>query len=454
MARFRSNGVPWSLLAFGVLVGSAVACGHSDSGRDDAGCSYASCSEACAVDALCYGSCTGGTCQCSSCGSDGDADAGDDIAAEVDGSGDGGDDAGGDVPDVEAREGGSPGILCRHVPTGSHEMYGTASGSQSLVAFPQVVEGPSGRAWVMQAYDWSARSLRTVDDLADVPTASTASRISYWPSLDGDWIAYGVVGHTAIDRRVVQVRIANLGSGERRILASGSGDVDHTESIGQVVLRYPWVVWRQVSEETYWYAWTAWYMNLETGVKAEIIPREPGVVNLDLLETTAVVSVGATIFAVDVAGGTTSDLAPDDAEQWAGVITPSWIAWLDQSEHPSGTWFHPYGTDVYGQNRATGEIVPLVNSPGMHGPELNGEGDWLAYTDQRDNANPWEQVTRSENIYALYLPTMSEICVEDWPGYEIAPKVYQGVDGMRVLFFEELGAPGSYNLWDCNLPTP
>ncbi|MBN1774699.1 MAG: hypothetical protein JXB32_25785, partial [Deltaproteobacteria bacterium] len=68
--------------------------------------------------------------------------------------------------------------------------------------------------------------------------------------------------------------------------------------------------------------------------------------------------------------------------------------------------------------------------------------------------DPWREVERSQNIYALHLPTMTEICVEDWPGYQGAPTVYQAVGEMRVLFFEELSAPGYYDLWDCSLPVP
>jgi hypothetical protein len=57
-------------------------------------------------------------------------------------------------------------------------------------------------------------------------------------------------------------------------------------------------------------------------------------------------------------------------------------------------------------------------------------------------------------FYALHLPTMTEICVEDWPGYQGGVTVYRGVGEVRVLFFDEQGAPGLHDLWDCYLPTP
>ncbi|MBI5486889.1 MAG: hypothetical protein HY905_06125 [Deltaproteobacteria bacterium] len=431
----------------------ACRCGGGDSTADadaDAGCSFASCDEECRAVGRCYGSCVSGVCGCStSCDGGGDAD---DVAPD-----DGGrDDAtpvddGGDVV-VETREGGTAGITCQHVPTASRRLLPPAAGWRNIVAFSEWVETPSGHVFAIREYDSTTRSLRTLDDLGDVPGAGVGSRISYYPSIEGDWVAFGAVGQLAPDTAVVQLRLVNRRTGEKRVLATGSGDLDHTESVDFVVLRYPWVVWRQVSEETYWYSWTGWYMNIDTGEKAEIIPGYGGVVNLDLLGTTAVVSGG--VRAVDLITGLATEVFPGEADQWAGVITPNWIAWLDQVEHPSGSWFSPYGTDVYGQNRSTGEIVPLVNSPGMHGPELDGEGDWLAYMDRRDEPNPWYEIERSDNIYALHLPTMTEVCVEDWPGYQVTPTVYQGTDGMRVFFFEDLGAATLFDLWDCNLPTP
>jgi hypothetical protein len=330
-------------------------------------------------------------------------------------------------------------------------MYPTAAGFGALVAFPVDVRLPSGLlVSTMRVFDWSSRSLRVIDDLDDLPTAGRGARLSYFPSLDGNRLAYGVHGFSAVDRSEIQLRLVDVESGEKTVLTRGSGDTEHSEAIDFVVLRYPWVVWRQVSEETYWYSWTAWYMNIESGVRDEIIPRQLGVVNLDLLGTTAVVSGGVRV--VDLLTGIATEVFPGEADQWAGVITPGWIAWLDQVEHPTGTWFNPYGTDVYGQNRGTGEVVPLVNSPGMHGRELDGEGDWLAYTDRRDEPDPWREIERSQNIYALHLPTMTEICVENWPGYQGSVTVYHGVGETRVLFFEELSAPGYYDLWDCSLP--
>ena len=110
-------------------------------------------------------------------------------------------------------------------------------------------------------------------------------------------------------------------------------------------------------------------------------------------------------------------------------------------------------TLIWGFDRRTWTEAPLVTSPGMHGSELDGEGDWLVNTDQRDDPDLHEPTDRRQNIYALHLPTMTEIRVEDWPGYQIAPGVHRGVDEWRVLFVEEVGdLPVESDLWDCSLP--
>jgi hypothetical protein len=272
--------------------------------------------------------------------------------------------------------------------------------------------------------------------------------------LDGDRAAYGVLGgNPDAGYAIAQLRLADLGERTITVLAEGTGDFGRTSSVELVVLRYPWVVWKQVSEETYHYGWTGWVINIETGDKRELIPRNVGVVNLDLLGETAVVSTSSTIYEVDVVSGEARDLAErGDPDQWSGVVTPDWIAWLDQRAHPEGTWFSPYGTQVWGMNRETREVVPLVDSPGMHGPELDGEGDWLAYGDARNNPDPWSPSRASQNIYALHLPTMTEICVENWPGAQGGVRVYQAVGETRVLFFDERAFSLLYDLWDCSLP--
>jgi hypothetical protein len=445
------------LLAAGLVLASCGACEEAprDVGRDDAGCSYSSCAATCEAEGGCYGSCGGGTCHCTSCTPDADGD------ADRDGREDGGRDAEAEeardaegVGDVETREGGAPGVMCRKVPLLDQRIDIPADGQWTTIIVPIDMDLPTSlQVQTMRLFDWTTAAVEMVDDLADLPTAGRGKRMAYSPSLDGEMLAYGALGYSSLERSVVQLRLADLRTGEKWILAEGTGSTDRTTSVGLVVLRHPWVVWKQVSEETYHYGWTGWVINIETGDKRELIPRNVGVVNLDLLGETAVVSTSSTIYEVDVVSGEARDLAErGDPDQWSGVITPDWIAWLDQRAHPEGTWFSPYGTQVWGMNRETREVVPLVDSPGMHGPELDGEGDWLAYGDARDNPDPWSPTRASQNIYALHLPTRSEIRVEDWPGAQGGVKVYQGVGETRVLFFEDTAAAMPFHLWDCSLP--
>ena len=129
------------------------------------------------------------------------------------------------------------------------------------------------------------------------------------------------------------------------------------------------------------------------------------------------------------------------------------MAWLDSRAHPECGWFNPCSTQIYGWNRSTETEQPLVTSPGMHGPRLTGHGDWLVYEDQRDDPDPEHDWDRQQNIYGLFLPTMTEIRIEDWPGFQYEPAVYDGTDGYHVLFFEETSAGArTSDLWDCTLP--
>ena len=192
--------------------------------------------------------------------------------------------------------------------------------------------------------------------------------------------------------------------------------------------------------------------NLETGVKLDL--QRLRIDQFDLLGTTAAASA-AVIFEVDITTGTEVQInsTPLLNGTWGGVITPDWIAWLDQRTRPECTYFSPCDTEIWGFDRRTRTEAPLVTSPGMHGRDLDGEGEWLAYTDQRDDPNPHDDSDRRQNIYALHLPTMTEIRVEDWPGYQMAPRVYRGVDEWRVLLVEEVSyLPVAMDLWDCSLP--
>ncbi|MDI7269930.1 MAG: hypothetical protein QME96_18215, partial [Myxococcota bacterium] len=166
---------------------------------------------------------------------------------------------------------------------------------------------------------------------------------------------------------------------------------------------------------------------------------------------------GGVVYEVDVETGeavNVSSLPPSD-DIWGGVITPDWIAWLDQRNRPECGWFTPCSTKIWGFDRRRRVEAPLVTSYGMHGRQLDGKGDWLAYTDQRDDPHPHVDDDRQQNIYALHLPTMTEIRVEDWPGWQVEPKVYRGVGEWRILFIDEVQyIPTLADLWDCNLPDP
>jgi hypothetical protein len=136
------------LVAAGLALASCGACDDParDVGRDDAGCTYETCAASCAAGGRCYGSCGAGTCHCTSCTPDADADGDADRGGHADADGDDAREA--DVPaDIETREGGSPGVLCRRVPTEIREMYATPAGSGSRVAFPQLNNSPMGRVW-------------------------------------------------------------------------------------------------------------------------------------------------------------------------------------------------------------------------------------------------------------------------------------------------------------------
>jgi hypothetical protein len=90
----------------------------------------------------------------------------------------------------------------------------------------------------------------------------------------------------------------------------------------------------------------------------------------------------------------------------------------------------------------------------MQGWTLDGEGDWLAYDDQRDGTDVVSIRDREQDIYAFHLPTMTEVRVTDWPGFEMQPKVVDHGDGTYgVLLIEELDyGRAIYRLWDCSLP--
>lgn len=452
----------WGVAAAALAVAACGSCGDSPATTDgtaEGGCTYASCDRECRAAGLFYGSCAGGTCHCSGRCDDADAcldEAGDsDAAGDVGTEGDGPRDDGGAI---ETRPGASPGVLCRKVPSPTRDSGLPYDGADSRVAFTADTSDrpPVAQLWV---YDWLSGSRDFVDDAGDEEAESTCTRGAWSPSLEGSRIAYGAFWFVAgsRDRMTGQLRLLDLTSGERQVLSEIFGSYDRGGvSIKHVTLRYPWLGWEEfgetpgVPEATYTY--DAYAVNLETGQHVDLSLLNS--MQFDILGTTGVAS-GSTIYEVDLPTGSAIQVRsrPLSNEDWAGVITPDWIAWLDQRAHPECSSTSPCGTQVWGFDRRTREETPLVTSPGMHGADLDGEGDWLAYTDQRDDPNPFREVDRRQNIYALHLPTMTEIRVEDWPGWQAQPKVYRGVGEWRVLFLDEVSyLPSVIDIWDCSLP--
>ncbi|MBN1771292.1 MAG: hypothetical protein JXB32_08535 [Deltaproteobacteria bacterium] len=243
-------------------------------------------------------------------------------------------------------------------------------------------------------------------------------------------------------------------------LTTNQGDPGRT-TIDSVTLDYPWVTWRDASEDTS-YLWLAYALNLETDEKIDLVPRDSGVIGVGLLDGMALVD--QTFFTlVDLETGERrlivrrqcDDISGSRCDgRWGAVITPDWVAWLDSRAYPDCGWFVPCRTQIWGWNRTTETEAPLVTSDGMHGPRLAGRGPWLAYEDQRHDPDPYHNADDEEQtIYVLHLPTMTELRVEDWPGFQFWPSLYPNGDEYHVLFYEEIGTAGVVDdLWDCSLP--
>jgi hypothetical protein len=453
-----------TILQLVTVAAVGAGCGNNGGGPDvaDAPCTFASCERECRALGLSYGSCAGGSCRCS--GADADVfeeDAAvDDGWAEDAGAADG-DAADGEAADAETieeivlRDGGSPGVVCRKVPSPSRVLdFWGAHGERSLVGFAGFIREDRGYFAPLFLFDGSSHALRVLDDLSDVVSAPGMAFGTWEPAVQHPFVAYGVWFQPA-DQVTAQLRLADLASGEKRVLAEDTCPNSRPCTIGRIRLHDPWVLWRQVSASTF-YGWYAYALNLESGRRVDDLPHS--VVDLDLWEATAVVSGEGGIWTINLDSDDRTVVSPVGGEVWAGTITPDWVAWLDQRAYPEGHWFSPYGTQIYGRDRHTGEEVPLVTSPGMHGRELDGEGDWLVYTDQRDNPeDPWREDRRRlyQNVYALHLPTRTEICVVDWPGHQMSVRAYTAIGETRVLLFDELSyAEAEYDLWDCNLTLP
>jgi len=481
MAAHRSRRGAVRVLVVTVLL---AACSSNPTVQDGgSGCTYASCEAECIARGSHYASCGGGICHCT-----GDVDAvhvddGRDTSASED-RGDA-DDSDTTVPPCdgylvpnEERAGASPGVVCRRTSApGLEESLLDFHGDGPFVVYRATPDTVPLRLWVV---DRRARCVRLLDDLRDIPFYPHGGVV--WPSLEGDRVAYVASSSERpgeIGLEVVQVRLASISTGEKRVLVETREtpwDWGHWPTMDSVVLRYPWVVWRDIREEDL-FRWYTYGFNVETGERRNLSIAPPGVpadasgmwgsvTVVDLLDGVVVFGAGwggagnpifEEIIQVNLATGEAGPITSDPASQWWPVITPRWIAYLDQRSAPSCHSQSPCRTDIYGFDRETGdERALVVAGNSMQGPWMDGEGDWLLYEDQRDGTDVTIDLDREQDMYAFHLPTMTEIRVTDWPGFEMTPKVYDRHDGTHgALFVEEIDYGGAiYRLWDCDLPEP
>ncbi|MBI5488614.1 MAG: hypothetical protein HY905_14870 [Deltaproteobacteria bacterium] len=369
---------------------------------------------------------------------------------------------------VEVRPGASPGVACTRVSISTVE-DGLLSydGDGRSVVFVGT-DHPPQPLW---AFDRTSRCLSLLDDLSETAEPYTHALD---PSLDGMDVAYAVQW-TGTDNSVWnwQLRLArNLVRPTYRVLDEMLGPRDREPRMDFVSLDSPWVVWRDIRQSN-GYHWDAFALNIDTDERRNLSldpvteeRRWGSVVKVDLLDTVAVFDYGAgggseplvlEIVSVDLTTGVYTQITDAPAQQCYPTITPHWIAWIDQRNHPDLPCTWPFGcsADIFGYNRDTGATQALVVAgESCQGPTLDGEGDWIAYDDQRDGTDVTMSLDREEDIYALHLPTMTEVRITDWPGFEMRPRVVDRGDGTySVLLVEELDYGGAlYRLWDCTLP--
>ncbi len=467
-----------------------------DAGEATGPCTFATCESECRGRGLCYGSCAAGRCNCAeSCGSDADVADGDDGTAgdAVDTRRDDGstDDADAWDPSEclyraagETRPGASPGVTCRRLSVPEVEtslFHHSASGLQAVVRGDQAGR-PGTPLW---AIDRGMGCIRLLDDGSDIPDGPH-DNYAVDPSIDGQLVAYHLTWYPSPDQQRCQLRLLDLTTGEKRVLDDTVSRVPTRSgsylgcSMDYIVLDYPWVVWRDIREhdESVGWDWLVLAMNVETGTKLNLSvdPAAPddvtgfwGAVRVDLLGTVAVWSTAdrrafnlrlpsIMIASVDVVSGERSAFERVDGERYFATITPTWIAWIDGRRLTAGCGYE-CSTDIYGYNRATGEVRPLVVAgDSAQGREVDGEGPWLVYEDQRDGGLYPERLggDREQDIFALHLPTMTEIKITNWSGFELIPRAYDRGDGAYgvLLLWEISYSLATYMLWDCDLPEP
>jgi hypothetical protein len=400
------------------------------------------------------------------------ADREDADATREDAADDAGSDDGAILPDCdlrppdEVRPGASPGVSCRRISADRVEvMLVHFSGDGERVAFrgstEPTWEGAAGAIW---AVDRRAMCILAVDAATDL---SDLDYTVAHPSVEQGLVAYQRSWFVDSDTAHCEIRVAELVGGRTRILDENESArvTGHAGgcSMNSVVLRHRWVVWRDVREADR-YGWNVLAVNVETGEKRNLTANPPDgslkwsatAVTLD--GTTAFFGPGSwdarqQLYAADLSTGERWVQVEAPGGRRSPAVTPDWFVWIDDRSHPEPG--EPRSSDVYGFDRRTGEEVALVVAgDSLQGSEVHGFGDWIAYEDQRDGSDVTGDWDREQSIYALHLPTRTEVRVTDWAGYQTTPRVYRRGDGSYgVLVAEEIDyGIGRNRLWDCDLP--
>jgi hypothetical protein len=332
-------------------------------------------------------------------------------------------------------------------------------------------------------YRRSTACLRAIAE-GDSPAGGAA--VVGWPSIDGSRVAYALMySSPSPETATCTLFLRDLDTDEVRTLDTNtSADQDGGVPgcfISYVALEYPWVVWRDIREHppggtrVIPYQANALAINAETGelLNLSLDPvtgdqRVGGTDRTDIAAGLAVIGaswfisdpypgVGYTeVVAFDFATRTWQQITNAVGAQYLPTVTAEWIVWADQRNAPRYNSFHPCFGDIYGYNRTTGEEIPLVTEGDvLHGPDVDAEGPWLVYDDQRWDPEPECDADREQDIVAMYLPTRTEIRITDWPGMEAGARVYDRGDGTYgVLLIAGVPGGDGRRLWDCDLPMP
>jgi hypothetical protein len=471
----------WRFVVFLAILGCS-GCPSSHNGDDTAGdaCSAASCDTSCLARGWCSGGCTDAgscLCQCTPDAADADDGRADDVADDADRTeswedGTDRDDGGADCtyrPTGETKPGANPGMTCRRIsiPEAEHGLLRFA-GDGNRVIFA----GGETRDWLWE-FD---RGTGCVEPVLEGRTPAGAPAWIVGLAVEGERTAFNLTWSPDASTDHCETHLHDRETGDDRLLAENTSPVNGSTSgcrMDSIALEYPWVVWRDVRYvSALFYPWDVHALNIETDELLNL-SNDPATgervwgstVVTDLRGGLAVFEAEwqtgvplrrySEVVSVDLRTDERRQITSAIGQQFYPTVTEDWIAWVDEREDPGSTSFWPCSADIYGFNRGGGTEVPLVTEgDALHGPTLDGEGPWLAYADQRWDPRPLCDEDREQSIVAFHLPTMTEIRVTDWPGFEALPKVYDRHDGtFGVLLIEEISyAPAIYRLWDCDLP--